>query len=296
LVFMLSPRQQVDRRAVLKWAAAGGGLVLCAAWWPRSGAAQEAPPAAGSSRTGASAGAKSESDAARLVTAWVSIALDGSVTLIASQSEMGQGTTTTLAAALADELYLPWDRVRIEFAPFDPAYRDPVYHWMFTGNSQSITSFYEVMRRMGAAAREMLISAAAARLGVDARSLSVATGAVHAADGRSVRFGEIAGAGTRSPPPGSCVCGPARAALGHSVEGGWQRGVRDRCENSRHAARRSALRSALRCPPLTLRRGGAAQQTRRGCRRRSAERIGGRGAHVLAGPSGARVCRPHLER
>jgi len=217
LVFMLSPRQQVDRRAVLKWAAAGGGLVLCAAWWPRSGAAQEAPPAAGSSRTGASAGAKSESDAARLVTAWVSIALDGSVTLIASQSEMGQGTTTTLAAALADELYLPWDRVRIEFAPFDPAYRDPVYHWMFTGNSQSITSFYEVMRRMGAAAREMLISAAAARLGVDARSLSVATGAVHAADGRSVRFGEIAEEAARLPVPAHAPLRPDPAFAGRPV-------------------------------------------------------------------------------
>src|SRR5258708_24631569 len=63
------------------------------------------------------------------VTAWVRVAQDDSVTLVASQSEMGQGTTTTLAAVLADELYLPFARVDVEFAPFDPAYRDPVYQW-----------------------------------------------------------------------------------------------------------------------------------------------------------------------
>src|SRR5712691_7447891 len=61
------------------------------------------------------------------LTAWVRIASDNSITVIASQSEMGQGTTTTLAAALADELYVPLDRVKIAFALFDPAYRDPVY-------------------------------------------------------------------------------------------------------------------------------------------------------------------------
>src|SRR5260221_318465 len=98
------------------------------------------------------------------VTAWVRIAPDNTVTLIASQSEMGQGTTTTLAAILADELYLPWESIKIEFAPFDPAYRDPHYNWMFTGNSQSISSFHDVMRQMGAAAREMLLAAAAQRV------------------------------------------------------------------------------------------------------------------------------------
>src|SRR5690242_10710526 len=121
------------------------------------------------------------------VTAWVRISPDNSITLIASQSEMGQGTTTTLAAILADELYLPAGsmgqpgrnpmgqpshQVSIEFAPFDPAYRDPVYQWMFTGNSQGISSFYDVMRKMGAAAREMLVQAASAHLQVNAAELT----------------------------------------------------------------------------------------------------------------------------
>jgi isoquinoline 1-oxidoreductase beta subunit len=136
------------------------------------------------------------------VTAWVRIAADGTVTLIASQSEMGQGTTTTLAAALADELYLPFDQVRVEFSPFDPAYRDPVYHWMFTGNSQSTSSFYELMRKMGAAARQMLMSAAATRLGVGVESLILHEGAVHhEASNRSVGFGEIAAQAAELPIP-----------------------------------------------------------------------------------------------
>src|SRR6516165_6420823 len=66
------------------------------------------------------------------ITAWVRIGPDNTVTLIASQSEMGQGTTTTLGAALADELYLTLDQVSIAFGAFDPAYRDPVYNFMFT--------------------------------------------------------------------------------------------------------------------------------------------------------------------
>jgi isoquinoline 1-oxidoreductase beta subunit len=129
------------------------------------------------------------------LTAWVRIAPNGSVTLIASQSEMGQGITTTMAAALAHELYLPFESVHIEFAPFQPDYRDPVYNWMFTGNSQGTSSFYDVMRRMGAAAREMLLNAAAERLDVPASSLSTRDGAIHhSSSRRTLSFGEIAAA------------------------------------------------------------------------------------------------------
>ncbi len=136
------------------------------------------------------------------VTAWVRISPDNSVTLIASQSEMGQGITTTLAAALADELDLPLERVRIEFSPFDPAYRDPVYHWMFTGNSQGTSSFYEIMRKMGAAARQMLLSAAAARLDVPAESLTLREGTIHhVSSGRSIGFGEVAADAAKLPVP-----------------------------------------------------------------------------------------------
>jgi isoquinoline 1-oxidoreductase beta subunit len=136
------------------------------------------------------------------ITAWVRVSPDNSITLIASQSEMGQGTSTTLAAILADELYLPFQQIGIEFAPFDPAYRDPVYQWMFTGNSQSISSFYDVMRRMGAAAREMLIQAASAHLQVPGAELTCSAGTVrHARSARAVPFGKLAAVASRLPVP-----------------------------------------------------------------------------------------------
>src|SRR5215472_6109579 len=100
------------------------------------------------------------------VTAWVRIAPDNRVTLIVSQAEIGQGVSTTLPAILADELGADWSSVQLETAPYDPAYANPKYKWMFTGNSESIQAFYDHMRTMGAAARTMLTQAAAARWGV----------------------------------------------------------------------------------------------------------------------------------
>jgi isoquinoline 1-oxidoreductase beta subunit len=175
-----------------------GALVLSAAWFRQ---ARDAAPVDGEPTR---PGAGSASSAAREspITAWVRIAADGSVTLIASQSEMGQGITTTLAAALADELYLPWGSISIEFAPYDPVYRDPVYNWMFTGNSQGASSFYELMRKMGAAAREMLVSAAATRLGVNTQELVLEERNIrHPGSGRTVRFGEVAAEAARLPVP-----------------------------------------------------------------------------------------------
>jgi isoquinoline 1-oxidoreductase beta subunit len=127
------------------------------------------------------------------ITAWVRIAPDNSITLICSQSEMGQGISTTLTAALADELGVDWRSAKIEFAPFAAAYRNPVIGWMFTGASISTQHFYMLVRQMGASAREMLVSAAAARLAVPANQLAIDDGIIrHAASARQVSFGEVA--------------------------------------------------------------------------------------------------------
>src|SRR5215831_13806525 len=88
---------------------------------------------------------------------WIRISPDDVVTLISSQSEMGQGVMTTLPAVLAEELGADWSRVKIEFSPTAPAYRNPRINWQFTGNSESTTGFFELLRAMGASAREMLI-------------------------------------------------------------------------------------------------------------------------------------------
>ncbi len=134
--------------------------------------------------------------------AWLQIAADNTITVVLSQSEMGQGISTTLPVALADELGADWSMVRTEWSPFDPAYRHPQYGWMFTGNSESSSTFYPVMRTMGAAAREMLVQAAATRLNVGPNSLVVQGGVIRdPVSGRSLRFGEVAEAAAKLPVP-----------------------------------------------------------------------------------------------
>ena len=134
--------------------------------------------------------------------AWVGIRADGKAVIAVSQTEMGQGISTTLPVVLADELGVRLQDIVRRDVSFDPAYRHPEYHWMFTGNSESISAFYELMRRMGAAAREMLVAAAAQRLKVDPKELSAGAGRIrHARSGRSVGFGEVAAAAARLPVP-----------------------------------------------------------------------------------------------
>src|SRR5262245_56024057 len=124
---------------------------------------------------------------------WIRISPDDVVTLISSQSEMGQGVMTTLPAVLAEELGADWSRIKIEFSPTAPSYRNPRINWQFTGNSESTTGFFELLRTMGASARELLISAAANRWGVQADECSPNNGRVtHRPAGRSLKFGDIA--------------------------------------------------------------------------------------------------------
>ena len=128
------------------------------------------------------------------IRAWLMIAPDDTVTIMLAQSEMGQGIATTLPMVLADELGADWSRVKFEWSDFDPAYRHPQYQWMFTGNSESIATFFPMMRTVGAAAREMLIRAAALKLGVSGDSLRAENGRIHHdATGRSLPFGAVAG-------------------------------------------------------------------------------------------------------
>src|SRR5438105_3628752 len=89
--------------------------------------------------------------------AFIAIAPDGVVTLQCAHSEMGQGIFTTFSAVIADELEADWKKVRVEFSPAAAPFRHPVYNWQFTGNAESIRSYHALIRKMGAAAREMLI-------------------------------------------------------------------------------------------------------------------------------------------
>jgi isoquinoline 1-oxidoreductase beta subunit len=133
-------------------------------------------------------------DAAEVaLNAWLRIAPDGIVTIIVSQAEIGQGISTTMPALIAEELGADWNRVRFENSPTDPAYRNPRINWQFTGNSESTTSFFDLMRNMGAAAREMLIKAASMRWNVTPDECDTEDSkVVHRPSGRTVGFGAIA--------------------------------------------------------------------------------------------------------
>ena len=152
---------------------------------------------------------KAENREAEL-TAWVRITPDDQVTIVVSQAELGQGISTTLPAILADELGARWERVKLVTAPFAPAYRNPERNWMFTGNSESSQAFHDLMRKTGAAAREMLVAAAAARWGVAARECSAAEGMiVHAATQRKASFGAVAADAAKLPVPQNPTLRPA---------------------------------------------------------------------------------------
>src|SRR3989454_788718 len=98
--------------------------------------------------------------------AWLRINPDESVLVMVDRSEMGQGVTTSLPMLLAEELEADWSKIRIDFAPADKAYTNPMFGMQGTGGSTSVRAAYTPLRKAGAAAREMLVAAAAEPWGV----------------------------------------------------------------------------------------------------------------------------------
>ncbi|MBD5654134.1 MAG: xanthine dehydrogenase family protein molybdopterin-binding subunit [Candidatus Eremiobacteraeota bacterium] len=124
---------------------------------------------------------------------WVNVMADGGVAVMLAKSEMGQGVYTGLPMLVAEELDVPFDRIRVEFAPAEDAYADPVFKDMTTGGSTSVQDSYLVLRGAGAAAREMLVAAAAKRWNVAPQTCTTKAGSVyHAPSNRHVDYGEIA--------------------------------------------------------------------------------------------------------
>lgn len=150
------------------------------------------------------ADAQASSSALLEPNAFVRIGSDNKVIVIVKHLEMGQGAHTGLATLLAEELDADWEQVVIEAAPADAKrYNNllmgPV---QLTGGSTAMANSYEQMRRAGATARAMLVSAAAAQWGVGAGTISVAKGRViHTATQRSASFGELAVRASEVPIP-----------------------------------------------------------------------------------------------
>jgi isoquinoline 1-oxidoreductase subunit beta len=135
--------------------------------------------------------------------AFIRIGTDGRVTLIMNQVEMGQGTYTSMPMLLAEELEVGLDQVRLEHAPpNDKLYANPLFGDQETGASSSVRAFYEPLRRAGAAARTMLVAAAAATWNVDPNSCQAQKGVVtHSPTGRTLTYGALADKAAKLPVP-----------------------------------------------------------------------------------------------
>ncbi|MGB6834779.1 MAG: xanthine dehydrogenase family protein molybdopterin-binding subunit [Candidatus Acidiferrum sp.] len=181
--YLSAEPQILNRRAFLKTSAAGGAALLIGFHLPAHASSDPAQ--------------QQEKPPVNPLNAWVRITHDNRVTLILAKSEMGQGIMTALPMILAEELCLNWQNVHIEQAPTDPKIYD-----LGTGGSGSIAGSWLPLRQAGAAAREMLIAAAAKKWEVGADTCKAENGyVVHGHPERSYTYGELAADAARLPIP-----------------------------------------------------------------------------------------------
>jgi isoquinoline 1-oxidoreductase beta subunit len=137
------------------------------------------------------------------VNAWVVVKPDETVVIRIARSEMGQGTLTGLAQLVAEELECDWSKVSWEYpTPGENLRRERVWRNFSTGGSRGIRESHEYVRQGGAAARMMLVQAAANGWGVPASECKVAKGVItHAGSGRSTTYGKVAAAAAQLQAP-----------------------------------------------------------------------------------------------
>ena len=144
------------------------------------------------------------------INAWVMVLPNEQVIVRYARSEMGQGSMTAAAQLVAEELECDWKRVRVDYADSNEQLRRKrVWGLMSSAGSRTIRESQEVLRNAGAAAREMLIVAAAQSWGVAAAECRAAGGVIaHAASGRRTTFGRVAPAAARLEAPKQVVLKP----------------------------------------------------------------------------------------
>ena len=183
-------RKGIARREFLKFSVAASGGLLVGFYFPGSNALASAQ----------------ESAQAFMPNAFVRIGTDERITVIVNHSEMGQGVYTSLPMLLAEELDADWSKVGFESAPVDPKYNHPVFGMQMTGGSSSVWSGMEQFRQAGAAARAMLVTAAAQRWNIDPASCRTESGAVfdnskRDSSNRKLTYGQLAADAAKLPPP-----------------------------------------------------------------------------------------------
>jgi len=127
---------------------------------------------------------------------------DNTVTVLCKHIEFGQGPFTGMATLVAEELDADWAQMRAEHAPSNPVlYKNLIFGVQGTGGSTAIANSYEQMRKVGAAARAMLVSAAAAEWNVPAAEVTVEKGVIRHSSGKEGRFGAFAEKAMQQPVP-----------------------------------------------------------------------------------------------
>ena len=178
----------LDRRSFIKVSSAvGGGLVLALAL-------PELLP---------SVKALADGSLSFAPNAFLRIDRQGSVTMVMPMVEMGQGIYTAMAMLIAEELEVDFDRVRLQHAPpNDALYANSILHTQMTGLSASVRAFFTPLRRAGAVARTLLISAAAEKWRVDPTTCRASKGVVfERSGGRRASYGELVDAAATLPVP-----------------------------------------------------------------------------------------------
>jgi isoquinoline 1-oxidoreductase subunit beta len=132
--------------------------------------------------------------------AFVTIAKDGTTTVLCNRMDMGQGIETALAMICAEELGVPWAKVKTGFGNQKANYIDPGFGMHLTGGSNSVKNSYTQYRELGARTRAMLIAAAAQQWKVDAANLRAQDGVV-SGGGKSASYGELFDAAMKQPIP-----------------------------------------------------------------------------------------------
>jgi isoquinoline 1-oxidoreductase beta subunit len=181
----MMPLPNIDRRAFLITSAAVGGGLALGLRLPFGPAVVHA------------------ADGSPEINAWVVIQPDDKVVIRIARSEMGQGTLTGLAQLVAEELECDWSKVTTEYpTPGQSVARKRVWGDMSTGGSRGIRESQDYVRKGGAAAREMLIQAAASQWGVAASECSASNSVVtHRPSGRKTTYGKVAQAAAKLQPP-----------------------------------------------------------------------------------------------